>query len=314
MLETFITLGYLVAAILFIFGLAQMSKVRTSRQGNLLAGLGMLMAIVLTLAHIGIVDYRYILAGIVLGSVIGWITAVRVHMTQMPEMVALFNGSGGAASALVALATLWLHVIEEGRDETLDAVLGTSSALTVGLSVLIGAVTLSGSVVGYLKLKGSLKKGQPILLPGRHVINAILGLAALWLIVELGMVAVGQDTAIVALALAAVSVALGVLLVIPIGGADMPVVVCLLNSYSGMAASATGFVLNNNLLIISGALVGSSGLILTQIMCVAMNRSLLNVLAGALFRRCGGGCGIGRLMILSPRSTSLWGTGIVRWC
>ena len=195
---------YLAASVLFIFGLKRMGRVRTAQAGNRLAMGGMLLAVVGTLIEMGHVDYRWIAGGIVVGGVIGWVAAVRVAMTSMPEMVALFNGSGGAASALVALATLWLHVIEEGRDETLDAVLGTSSALTVGLSVLIGAVTLSGSVVGYLKLKGSLKKGQPILLPGRHVINAILGLAALWLIVELGMVAVGQDTAIVALALAAV--------------------------------------------------------------------------------------------------------------
>jgi NAD(P) transhydrogenase subunit beta len=285
---------YLAASALFIFGLKRMGRVRTALGGSRLAMGGMLLAVVGTLIEMGRVDYQWIAAGIVVGGVIGWIAAVRVAMTSMPEMVALFNGSGGAASALVALATLWLHVMEKGRTETLDAVLGTSSALTVGLSVLIGAVTFSGSVIAYLKLKGSLKNGQPILLPGRHFFNAILGLAALWLIFQLGLGASGDETATFALALAAVSVVLGVLLVIPIGGADMPVVVCLLNSYSGMAAAATGFVLNNNLLIISGSLVGSSGLILTQIMCVAMNRSLLNVLAGGFGETAGGGGGGGK--------------------
>ena len=185
----------------------------------------------------------------------------------------------------------WLEIVEAGATGTAAAALGGSQAFTVGLSVLIGGVTLSGSLIAYLKLKGSLKRGQPILLPARHALNLVLGLAVFGLIAHFAYGAEGAETSTIALALTGVSLILGVLLVIPIGGADMPVVVSLLNSYSGMAAAATGFILNNNLLIISGALVGASGLILTQIMCVAMNRSLLNVLVGGFGEDGGSGGG-----------------------
>ena len=229
----------------------------------------------------GIVDYRWILGGVVVGGVIGAVAAVKVKMTSMPEMVALFNGCGGIASALVALSVVWTDSVEIGKIETLGSVLGGSSALTVVLSILVGGVTFSGSVIAYAKLAGKVVKGEPILLPGRHVINALLILGALGLGVYFAFVVeVPATIALMAVIVLAISLVLGVMLVIPIGGADMPVVISLLNSYSGIAASMTGFVLNNNLLIISGALVGASGLILTNIMCVAMNRSLANVLFG----------------------------------
>jgi len=199
----------------------------------------------------------------------------------MPEMVALFNGCGGIASALVALSVVWTDSVELGKVETLGSVLGGSSALTVVLSILVGGVTFSGSVIAYAKLAGKVVKGEPILLPGRHVINALLILGALGIGIYFAFVVeVPATIALMAVIVLAISLVLGVMLVIPIGGADMPVVISLLNSYSGIAASMTGFVLNNNLLIISGALVGASGLILTNIMCVAMNRSLANVLFG----------------------------------
>jgi NAD(P) transhydrogenase subunit beta len=199
-------------------------------------------------------------------------------MTAMPEMVALFNGFGGGASALVASSIIWLEVIEPGLEATPGSVMGGDSALTAFLSIFIGAVTLSGSLIAFLKLKGTMT-GSPILIPGRHVVNGLLlaGTAAAGLYLAFGA-DVPETVGIVCLIVGGLSLVVGVLMVIPIGGADMPVVISFLNSLSGLAASMTGFVLGNNLLIISGALVGASGLILTQIMCVAMNRTLGNVL------------------------------------
>jgi len=196
-------------------------------------------------------------------------------------MVALFNGTGGAASALVALSFYWMHVVEAGASGTAAAVLGTPESVTVILSVLVGGVTLTGSLVAYGKLDGMLKNGAPILLPGRHALNAVMLLAALGIGAAFCFAADGVTPGVATLLLVtALSLVLGVTLTIPIGGADMPVVVSLLNSYSGIAASMTGFVIGNQLPIISGAMVGAAGLILTQIMCVAMNRSLVNVLVG----------------------------------
>lgn len=279
--ENYIALLYLISAVLFIFGLKRLGKVRSARGGNQLASVAMLLAIVATLLELGHIDYRWIIGGAALGAVVGAIAATRVAMTAMPEMVAIFNGFGGASSVLVALAVVWKDLIElETFSGTTGSILGGTAAVTIGISILIGAITLSGSLIAYLKLQGKLKRGQPIILPARHVLTLGLVLGAAIFCAQF----IGATSAMTvtqsALLMTLVSLVLGVLLVIPIGGADMPVVVSLLNSYSGMAASATGFVLNNNLLIISGALVGASGLILTQIMCVAMNRSLLNVLVG----------------------------------
>ena len=280
LLENLVPTMYLASAILFILGLKGLTRVKTARRGNMLSSLAMLVAVVATLIEMGAVDYQWILVGLVVGGLIGGIAAVKVEMTSMPEMVALFNGSGGGASALVASSVLWKEVIEKDGVGTPVAALGLAPGVTTILSILIGALTLSGSIVAYLKLSGKIS-GNPILLPGRHFIN--LGLFLLTLgagFYATFSVADSATLTTMALVVLGSSLLLGIFLVIPIGGADMPVVISLLNSYSGIAASATGFVLMNNVLIISGALVGASGLILTQIMCVAMNRTLTNVLFG----------------------------------
>ncbi|NLY93341.1 MAG: NAD(P)(+) transhydrogenase (Re/Si-specific) subunit beta [Myxococcales bacterium] len=285
-------LVYIASTMLFVFGLKGMTKVKSARRGNHLAAAGMFLAVVGALLELGLVDYRWIAIGLIVGAVVGAFLAIRVQMTEMPEMVALLNGFGGAASALVALSVVWNDVVEKDAAETMAHTLrgGAADAVTIALSILIGSITLTGSVVAMLKLKGKLKKGQPILLPGRHGINLVLGLGAIGLTAYAGFVATGAEGVTLAtLGLTGVALLLGVLLVIPIGGADMPVVVSLLNSYSGVAASMAGFVVGNPLLIVAGATVGAAGLILTQIMCVAMNRSLLNVLVGGFGATDGGG-------------------------
>ena len=280
MADTVSAVLYLVAAVLFIFALLLMTKVRSARRGNAYGALGMVLAIAATLIEIGATDYRWILGGFVVGSVIGYVWAVKVQMTQMPEMVALFNGFGGAASALVAYATQWLDTVESGEPGTVADIMGTTPAVTLALSLLIGGVTFTGSLVAYLKLNGKMR-GEPILLPGRHALNALLLVACLGLGMWFALgVPDAQNAALWSAVVLGLSLVLGWLLVIPIGGADMPVVISLLNSYSGLAAAATGFVIGNSMLIIAGALVGASGIILSQVMCVAMNRSLGNVLFG----------------------------------
>jgi H+-translocating NAD(P) transhydrogenase subunit beta len=279
--HTLVPLIYLVSAVLFILGLKRLSKVKTARSGNAIAALAMLLAIVGTLLELGWIDYRWILGGIAVGSVVGGVAAIRVQMTSMPEMVALFNGFGGAASTLIALSIFWNRVIEKKAQGTVATNLGHVEVITACLSILIGSITLTGSLIAFLKLQEKLKKGQPILLPARHVINLVLIFLSVALSIWFGYSAhTPQDTIVAILGLTLVSSILGITLVIPIGGADMPVVVSLLNSYSGVAASAAGFVIGNPILIIAGAMVGAAGLILTNIMCVAMNRSLINVLLG----------------------------------
>ena len=278
--QTLVQFLYLVSAAMFILGLKGMTKVKAARRGNAISAVAMLIAIIATLLEIGLVDYRWIISGLIIGTVIGTFTAIRVEMTLMPEMVAIFNGFGGAASALVAISTLFLLVVEPGITHGISRELGGGSALTLALSILVGAVTFSGSVVAFLKLNGSMR-GEPILLPARHLVNAFLLLGSLGLGLWFAFAVTDlQQIVILAWVVMVLSLALGVLLVIPIGGADMPVVISLLNSYSGVAAAMTGFVINNAMLIIAGALVGASGLILTQIMCKAMNRSLVNVVFG----------------------------------
>ncbi|MEM1117429.1 MAG: NAD(P)(+) transhydrogenase (Re/Si-specific) subunit beta [Bacteroidota bacterium] len=265
-----VTLAYLVAASLFILGLKRLSSPRTARAGNRMAASGMLIGVVAALLSEQILNPVELIGGLAVGGLIGVVLARRTALTDMPELVAAFNGFGGAASALVAGA----EVLREAAlpEADLDPIV----ALTVGLSVLIGGVTLTGSFLAVAKLRGSNANG----FPGLRLVSVAVGLGtlgALGLLVasaspEAGLPWLG--------ALVACALVLGVLLVLPIGGADMPVVVALLNSYSGMAAAATGFVLGNYALVISGALVGASGLILTRIMCEAMNRSLANVLLG----------------------------------
>jgi len=271
---------YLLSAVLFIFGLKRMTRVRSARGGNRLAAIAMFLAVVGAVVEYQVVHYQWIAIGLAAGGLVGAVAALRVPMTAMPEMVAIFNGSGGAASAVVAGSVLWARVVEKNLTATVAATVGTAEAATLSLSILIGGVTLSGSAVAYLKLAGRLP-GKPVLLPARHLINLVVALAALGLGVYLAFLTPdSSQSAQACMWLAGTSLLLGVLLVIPIGGADMPVVISLLNSYSGVAASATGFVIGNNVLIISGAMVGAAGLILTQIMCVAMNRSLANVVFG----------------------------------
>jgi NAD(P) transhydrogenase subunit beta len=288
-METFAQLLYLVAAVLFFLGLKKQARVKTARLGNQLASLAMLVAIVATLIYIPAsqnrtIDWTLIIVGLVVGGAIGAFAARRVAMTAMPEMVALFNGSGGIASSLVALAVLFALIgrVPDGLEVTLDAGPGGwASALGLILSVLVGGVTFAGSLVAFGKLAGKVVPDQPVLLPARHVVNGLVLAAMIVLGVLLGFVVdVGGVSYVLALLLLLASFALGVLLVIGIGGADMPVVISLLNSYSGIAAAMTGFAIGNNLLLIAGALVGAAGLILTQIMCKAMNRSLANVLFG----------------------------------
>ena len=291
MQQNLIPLGYLIATALFIFGIKRLSKVRTARSGNQVSALGMLLAIILTFIDInlktgGQVYYLYIIGGLAVGGLIGGIAATRVEMTEMPEMVAIFNGFGGSASALVGLSVVWAAVTAAmdgdhvGPMNVAEVLGGTDIAVSTVLSLLIGALTLTGSYIAFAKLSGKMT-GNPILLPGRHVLNVLLLLFSLTVA---GLLAFGSFDGMVALYLClgviAAALLLGVMAVIPIGGADMPVVISLLNSYSGIAAAMTGFVLRNNLLIVTGSLVGASGLILTQIMCKAMNRSLANVLFG----------------------------------
>ncbi|MEM6456097.1 MAG: NAD(P)(+) transhydrogenase (Re/Si-specific) subunit beta [Acidobacteriota bacterium] len=279
-LAGFVPVLYLLSAVLFILGLKGMTRVRSARRGNALAALAMLIAVVGTMLELGTFSPTWIVTGLVVGGLIGAVAALKVEMTSMPEMVALFNGSGGAASALVATSVLWAAVVEPNAQATTAALLGGASAISGVLSILIGAVTLTGSIVAYLKLAGRIS-GNPVLLPGRHVLNVLLLAGSLGVgVYAVFGIADGDGVQMLLLIAIACSALLGIGLVIPIGGADMPVVISLLNSYSGLAASAAGFVLGNNVLIISGALVGASGLILTQIMCVAMNRTLANVLFG----------------------------------
>ena len=267
LVPTAIQLTYLVAASLFFLGLKQLGSPATARNGNLLASVGMLIAIVATLLNQQVLNYQMILIGIAIGSAIGAIAAQKVEMTAMPQMVGLFNGLGGAASALVAVGEFWRYFSGFDRPP-LD------TTITVVLGVLIGGVTFTGSLIAFAKLQG-IMSGSPIVFPLQQAFNALLlggFLAASFYL------CLNPLNTPVFLAMVGISLVLGVMFVIPIGGGDMPVVISLLNSFSGLAASAAGFVVMNNMLIIAGALVGASGIILTVIMCKAMNRSLTNVL------------------------------------
>lgn len=262
---------YFVAAAMFIFGIKGLTHPRTAVRGNMLGAGGMLLAIVVTLIDKEILGWQWIILGLVLGSSIGGYLGVKIQMRAMPQLVALFNGFGGAASALVGGAVMH-ELIRKGEPTT------TQGAVAIAATGLIGAVTFSGSMVAFAKLQ-ELISGKPITHLGLKAANTALTLLGLGLAV---MVVMHPQAAWAYWLLVVVMLGLGVLLVLPIGGADMPVVITLLNSYSGLAACATGFVLNNIVLIIAGSLVGASGLILTRIMCVAMNRSLTNVLFGVM--------------------------------
>ncbi len=267
-----INLIYLVASVLFILGIRGLTHPRTAVRGNKLGAAGMLLAVVATLLDNqvfggGAFGFAVIIAGVVLGSAIGATLALRIQMTAMPEMVALLNAFGGGASALVAGAVL------VGTEPNAQALVATVA------SGIIGSVTFTGSLVAFDKLRGLLLPDAPVTFFGQQPLNFLLALVALgfgaWLVID-------PSTTTAYVAVVAVGSVLGVLLTISIGGADMPVAIALLNSYSGLAAASTGFVLSNDILIITGSLVGASGIILTRIMCKAMNRSLVNVLVGAI--------------------------------
>ena len=278
-------IAYLVSAVLFVSGIKKLSSPATARSGNTRASLAMLLAIVVTLLDNEILDWTTVAAAVIAGAIIGGVLARWIQMTAMPQLVAIFNGFGGGASAAVAAAE-FIRVGGSGQ------ALGASAGVTIVLSTLIGALTFSGSLIAFGKLQG-IVTGRPVTFLLQKTLNALLFLG----IIVVGAALTGWDAAAPVIqlfqltavdfggpffvALVVAALVLGVLLVIPIGGADMPVVVSLLNSYSGLAAAATGFVLGNMILIIAGALVGASGLILTQLMCKAMNRSLGNVAFGA---------------------------------
>ncbi len=259
-----INLTYILSAALFVFGLKMLSSPDTARTGNMVSATGMLIAVVITLLSKEIIEFQWIIVGFIVGAVIGILAARLVAMTAMPEMVALFNGFGGVASLLVGWS-VYHRVLEISSFQT----------VTIILSVVIGGVTFTGSLIAFGKLSEVIS-GKPVIYKGQQIVNSLI---------VLGMIAValifGVDPATSYLfffILIGVALVFGVLFVIPIGGADMPVVISLLNSFSGLAACAAGFVIQNNLLIVAGALVGASGIILTNIMCKAMNRSLPNVL------------------------------------
>ena len=262
-----ISIGYLVAAVLFILGLKALGRPRTAPRGNLLGATGMLLAILVTLLDQSIISYGVLVAGLALGGLIGAALALRVQMTAMPELVALFNGFGGGASVLVASAS-FIEAVDLGRADN-------QLAVAAALTALIGAVTFTGSLVAFAKLQESLKWSG---FGGIQIFNAA-GMTAGVVLVVLVTAQPGEWAWL--WVLVAVGLVVGATATLPIGGADMPVIIALLNSFSGLAASATGFVLENSLLIIAGSLVGASGLILTRIMCVAMNRSILDVVFSA---------------------------------
>ncbi len=289
-----IDIAYLLSAVSFIYGLKMLSHPKTARNGNMIASLGMLIAIVATVLLGTDLDFKWIGVAMVIGSIIGAFFAMRVEMTQMPQLVAIFNGFGGGASALVASA----EFLKTGVDSSLFLI------ISITLSVLVGTLTFTGSFIAFGKLQG-LVTTKPVTFPGQQLLNAALAIimfSAAYMIPTYGM-----NSFYVILALSAL---LGILLVIPIGGADMPVVISLLNSYSGIAAAMTGFVLvqsnpsAGNALIICGSLVGASGMILTQIMCKGMNRSLANVIFGAVGGEDGGAAsGEGQQLNIKSYST-----------
>ncbi len=271
LLNNLILIVYLVSSILFIFGIKMLSAVKTARKGNLLSAIGMFLAIIVTLLNKEIISYELILSGIIIGTFIGILMAIKVPMTGMPQMVGVLNGFGGIASTFVAISEFYKLQHHTELENTVVLI-------TIALSIIIGTITFSGSFIAFGKLQG-IVTGKVVKYKFQHQINLILLLA----LIILSILFVNNPTRNELITIVTLlSLILGILLTLPIGGADMPVAISLLNSYSGLAASATGFVINNYMLIIAGSLVGASGIILTNIMCKAMNRSLLNVAMGGL--------------------------------
>lgn len=285
-----VSLAYLVAGVCFILALRGLSSPATSRRGNRLGMIGMGIAVVTTLITHDIASPIELAAAIAIGGAIGFVTARRIAMTAMPQLVAAFHSLVGLAAVLVAAAA-FLNPVAFGIAQVIRPIFGPDvvtilpvSRIEMSLGVAIGAITFSGSVIAFLKLNGNMG-GKPILLPGRHVINLALLAAILGLVVLF----VEDQSPWIFWTITVLSFAIGFLLIVPIGGADMPVVVSMLNSYSGWAAAAMGFTLHNSAMIITGALVGSSGAILSYIMCKAMNRSFVSVIAGGFGGDSGGG-------------------------
>ena len=270
--EIFANLSYILASMLFIFGLKQLGSPETAQRGNLISSSGMLLAVLVTLVNNQIISYEWLAIGLILGILVGATAASLVKMTSMPELVALFNGFGGIASLLVGSA----EYLGTGG-------LGLISLTAIFLTLIIGGVTFSGSLIAYGKLSEILP-GRQITFKGQRIVLIVMFLASLFLgghlIFDFSLS--GWSSLYTFLLLISFALVIGLLITLPIGGADMPVIIALLNSYSGLAASAAGFVINNNVLIVAGALVGASGLILTNIMCKAMNRSLANVVFGSI--------------------------------
>ena len=283
-MEDWVSIGYLISAALFIFGLKKLGHPRTAPFGNQLGAMGMLVAVITTILEMqltgdGVIDWTLIGAGLVLGSAIGYWMAKRVQMTGMPELVALFNGFGGAASALVALSEIQKFIADS--NELPEGLELTVTMVAAGLSALVGWMTLTGSLLAMYKLKGGVEIfGKWIKTPtwGPTWLNPVKVLLLLGVIAMIYMSIEEPTNTSYLWAIIGISCLLGIILVLPIGGADMPVVVSLLNSLSGIAAAFTGFIIGNSVLIIAGSLVGASGLILTFIMCKAMNRKLIDVL------------------------------------
>lgn len=271
-------IAYLIAGVLFILALRGLSSPESSRQGNMYGMIGMAIAVVTTLANPEIVSYTWIIIAIAVGGGIGLLIASRIAMTAMPQLVAAFHSLVGLAAVLVAAAAFLLPS-NFGVTDAMGNIF-MASRIEMSLGAAIGAITFSGSVIAFAKLNGNMS-GAPIILPARHLINAAIGIAIIGLI---GFFSVDATSAAgqgnIMWIIIALSFLIGFLIIIPIGGADMPVVVSMLNSYSGWAAAGIGFTLQNNALIITGSLVGSSGAILSYIMCAAMNRSFISVILG----------------------------------
>ena len=273
MSENLTALAYLIASVLFIMALRGLSSPESARQGNIYGIIGMAIAIVTTVIRPDVVSYSWILAGLVAGGGVGTVIALRIKMTAMPELVAAFHSLVGMAAVLVAAAALY----NPGAYGIIDAggVLKLASRIEMGLGVTIGAVTFSGSVIAFAKLQGVMS-GNPIVFPGQHALNALIGLVIIGLLIYFATEPLTSTFWV----MTGLAFLIGFLLIIPVGGADMPVIVSMLNSYSGWAAAGIGFTLENTALIITGALVGSSGAILSYIMCRAMNRSFFSVVLG----------------------------------
>ncbi len=290
---------YLAAAVLFIVGIRDLSSAETARRGNLLAACGMILAIVGTMQHGLIVQWGWIAVGMVAGGVIGLVMAVFMPMTAMPERIAIVNGLGGAASGLVGICEVIRHVILPPEGTSVSD-FSSFHVGVAGLEIMLGAMTFTGSMVAFGKLRGLIST-RPMTYPFQNVVNIGWLLVMLYLI--FGLV-VGSLDPVFFFVLAGMALLFGVMFVLPIGGADMPVVIAMLNAYSGLAAAATGFVLSNKVLIIAGALDGSSGLLLSLLMCRAMNRSLPNVLFGAVGGSGGGAQFSGGELQGDPQSIS----------